>query len=284
LKLHTFQLESLDETDIPQLINLSDSVGWDYDEHEIRTILSSGLIFGHINEDGQIISSAAIIPYDTKVASIGMVIVHKDYRGYGLGKIVTQACIDAVPKETSIMLIATNDGKPLYNKMGFTEVDYIHKFICEDYNISNDSCDNLIQTMQPSDIKQMIEQDMLSFGDKREKFLINRFKQSHECLVVKDNSQNIIGYGLSILGPKNLILGPIVAPNPDIAAKLVNQLAKKHKGKLRIDVPSGNEPFMNWLVDKGFMQVTQPPIMILNSNRMPNRNKTLYGIASQALG
>ncbi|WP_205439624.1 hypothetical protein [Peribacillus alkalitolerans] len=49
MKLQTFQLESFDETDIPQLISLSDSIGWDYDQHEIRTILSSGRIFGHIN-------------------------------------------------------------------------------------------------------------------------------------------------------------------------------------------------------------------------------------------
>ncbi|OQO98791.1 GNAT family N-acetyltransferase, partial [Geobacillus sp. 44B] len=77
--------------DIPELILLSASVGWDYDEHEIRTMMKSGKIYGHKNEEGKVVSSAAIIPYDTSLASIGMVIVHEEYRGMGLGKIVTRA-------------------------------------------------------------------------------------------------------------------------------------------------------------------------------------------------
>ena len=41
------QLVLFDENDIPGLIDLSDSVGWDYDEYEIRTVMMSGKIFGH---------------------------------------------------------------------------------------------------------------------------------------------------------------------------------------------------------------------------------------------
>ncbi|WP_322741753.1 hypothetical protein [Fictibacillus phosphorivorans] len=68
--------ERFDHNDVLGLIELSSSVGWDYDEGEINTILLSGNIYGHKNPKGKIVSSAAIIPYDTNLASIGMVIVH----------------------------------------------------------------------------------------------------------------------------------------------------------------------------------------------------------------
>ena len=121
------ELEQFDKNDILGLRDLSASVGWDYDEQEINTVITSGKIYGHKNAEGKIVSSAAIIPYDTDLASIGMVIVNKDYRGLGLGKKVTQKCIDSVSKETSIMLISTEEGKPLYENLGFKTVDYVHK-------------------------------------------------------------------------------------------------------------------------------------------------------------
>jgi ribosomal protein S18 acetylase RimI-like enzyme len=281
VNLVTFSYE-----DIPKLISLSASVGWDYDEHEIRTIMKSGKIYGHKNKEGKIVSSAAIIPYDTSLASIGMVIVHEEYRGMGLGKIVTQACIDTVSKDITIMLIATEQGKPLYEKMGFRAVDCIHKYLCDNY-IPVDLVQEMdieINTFNQEDLTQIIKLDERAVGAERRKFLVNRIEQAKECLVVKDSNGTIIGYGLSILGPINLILGPIVAPSFEIAALLLDKLACEHQGKLRIDVPSGNEEFMLFLEQRGFHKVSQPPIMIMNSEQLPRRNGTLYGIAAQVFG
>ena len=111
-----FELTLFTSSDIQGLIELSASVGWDYDAYEIETIMAAGRIVGHKNMEGKIVSCAAIIPYDTNVASIGMVIVHEQCRGFGLGRIVTQACIDSVSAETAIMLVATKEGEPLYQK------------------------------------------------------------------------------------------------------------------------------------------------------------------------
>ena len=41
------ELAELNQYDIPGLIDLSASVGWDYDENEVRTLLESGRVFGH---------------------------------------------------------------------------------------------------------------------------------------------------------------------------------------------------------------------------------------------
>lgn len=280
------KLVQFNEKDILGLIELSASVNWDYDEYEIGTVLTSGNIFGHKNAVGKIVSSAAIIPYESKLASIGMVIVNRDFRGFGLGREATQKCIESVSKNRSIMLIATEEGKPLYKKMGFTTIDYVHKYLCDNFTITDtlNHTSVKIKTFSENDFTEVVKLDEAAFGDRRSQFLKNRITQAEKCLVVKDNDGAIVGYGMSILGPVNLILGPIVAPDAQIAVLLIDNLCARHHGKLRIDVPSGNEDFMSFLEKRGFVKVSQPPIMIINSDNMPTRNNTYFGIAAQIFG
>ncbi|MFT9596511.1 GNAT family N-acetyltransferase [Mesobacillus sp.] len=280
------KLVELNESDTKGLVDLSASVGWDYDEAEVATLLSSShKIFGHKNGDGQLVSSAAVIHYDHKLASIGMVIVHSNYRGHGLGKEVMQKCIEYAC-DRSIFLIATADGQPLYDKLGFTVVDSVHKYLCDKYappklaKISEIS----IEAYKEKQLEDVIELDGVAFGEKRSIFLRNRIQQSHQCLVVKDENSKIIGFGLSILGTVNLTLGPVIAPDTRIAELIIDRLACDHKGKLRVDVPSGHENLMAFLEQSGFVKVNNPPVMAIHTSEMPPRNHTLFTIASQAYG
>lgn len=134
------------------------------------------------------------------------------------------------------------------------------------------------------DFNEIVELDLAAFGDNRRKFLLNRIDQSKKCLVVRNEMGKIIGFGLSILGPINLILGPIVAPDPQTAAIIIDGLALNHRGNLRIDVPSSNDELMLFLEKSGFVKVSEPPIMIKNSVNMPLRNKELFAIAAQIFG
>lgn len=279
-------ITKFEQNDIPGLIKLSASVGWDYDKDEINTIMSSGNVYGHRNQEGKIISSAAIISYSLQIASIGMVIVNQEYRGMGLGGKATQKCLESIPSNIPAMLIATEDGKPMYEKMGFRSIDCVHKYLCSNYHSikTNRNVDAEITPMCDGDLHQVITIDRDAFGVERGTFLLNRMHQAREALVVKSPDGKIVGYGLSVLGPVNLIIGPIVAPNPDIAYLLLDQLANHHQGRVRIDVPSGNEIFRSQLEKCGFEKVSQPPIMIKNSNALPSRNNTLFGIAAQIFG
>jgi len=280
------QLVLFDINDIPGLIALSDSVGWDYDDLEITTVMLSGKIFGHKNAEGKIVSSAAIITYERNLASIGMVIVHENYRGLGLGKLATQKCIESVSEHAAIMLVATKDGEPLYKKMGFTTVDYIHKYLADNYIGAHDLASNecTIVDFNEHDFAAIVNLDAAAFGDQRSNFLRNRIKQSKRCIVVKDHHANIIGFGMSIAGPINLILGPIVAPDSQTATYILDALAQDHHGKLRMDVPSGHAEFTKCLEQNGFKEANTPPVMILHAEKMPARNNTLFAIAAQIFG
>ncbi len=282
----SFSLQQFDHSDIPGLISLSASVGWDYDAEEIKTVMAAGKVYGHRNVEGKIVSSAAIIPYDDSLASIGMVIVRDECRGMGLGRMVTQACIEAVYPETTIMLIATEQGKPLYERLGFRSISCVHKYLCDRYVPANSQRSAEVEFIpyREEHFPHVVQLDRNAVGADRSSFLKHRIAQAKECYLVKDQRGTMVGYGLSVEGPVNLILGPIAAPTVEIATHLLDKLAFQHQGKLRIDVPGGNEEFLPLLMKRGFQKASQPPVMIRNAKQLPARNGALYGIAAQVFG
>jgi len=89
---------------------------------------------------------------------------------------------------------------------------------------------------------------------------------------------------LQLKRPINLLLGPIVAPDTQTAARIIDGLAHNYQGKLRIDVTSNNDELMFFLEESGFVKVSKPPVMIKNSLNMPYRNKQLFAISAQIFG
>lgn len=281
--MKTMSLQKLGNADIEGLVALSREAGWDYDEKELGTILSAGVITGHRNEMGKIISSAALLPYVKGAASIGMVIVSPEYRRLGLGEAVVKECM-ALAQNVPILLISTPEGRPLYEKLGFSEVRKIHKFLCDEYRPSRKASPYKIAVMKKDHLEEVYEADRLAFGTARRIFLSKRVEQSEKALVLKDMADRVVGFGLSIAGPENLILGPIVSFDQASAAALTHELAHSHNGTLRIDVPDGQQLFMDELIRCGFKKVSEPPVMIIHAKGMPERNGRLYGIAAQAFG
>jgi N-acetylglutamate synthase-like GNAT family acetyltransferase len=280
------RVERLRKGKIEDIVALSSHIGWDYNREEIETILHTGIVYGVVNEREELIASAAIILYGETLASIGMVIVHPDYKGRGIGKIITDSCVKSVSTQTPIMLIATDEGKILYEKLGFRAVSYVSKYICNSYN-ANYHCvgnEEYIVNYKERDLEDIIQIDKDAFGTNREEFLKYRIIQSEQCIVTKDAQQNVLGYGISIQTPENKIIGPIVAKNDKMAMRMVHYLAKGHNGKLRMDVPEGKKDFMKELEIIGFKKVNTPPIMMKNSDKLLKRNNELYSIAAQIFG
>ncbi|NGP61231.1 GNAT family N-acetyltransferase [Paenibacillus thiaminolyticus] len=281
------RLVELNQRDIPGLIALSDSVGWDYDEPELVTILSSGRGFGHKTEQGSLVSSSAVLPYGEELASIGMVIVHPAYQGRGLGTAAVEACMGTVGEQAAVMLIATKEGEPLYKKLGFDAVTCVHKMVAERYSAELPVHEAGQYEIEPFDgmcLDQVHRLDRCAVGAERHAFLHSRIRQAKQCVVLRDTAKQIAGYGLAVAGPVHLVLGPIIAPNPEAAACLIHHLAAGHDGKLRIDVPDEQRALLPYLRRCGFERATQPPVMFLHGRQMPARNGTLYGIAAQIFG
>lgn len=283
-------LDRLRLEDIPDLVALSDHLGWTYTAEELTVMLSAGCGYGHRNEAGRMISSAMLLPYGTELASIGAVMVDADYRRRGLGQQATQACIEALSERSiPIMLVATKQGKPLYERMGFRTVGTLDKLICEAGAYRSPAALNLkgyrVEPLQiDRHLTAMVQLDRAAVGGDREQFLRLRAQQAQIGAVLLDRLGEVAGFSLGIQNPVKMVIGPVVAPDGELAAALVDSIAREQVGKLRIDVPSEQKELLELLNGCGFACVNVPPVMLLHAEELPNRDGTLYGIAAQAYG
>lgn len=276
--------------DIPSLIELSASLGWDYSHPDLHTILTSGIAYGHKTPTGKLISSAAIFPYGPKLASLGMVMVDPAHRRLGLGQAATQKVMDSLPdKSTPITLVATEQGVPLYEKMGYRTVTTLHKFIAETYHPQKNPAEipdhHHLQQLSKTHLDEILHLDRTALGADRTKFLQARLQQANAGVILRRQTDNTaVGYALSIPGTVVTILGPVIAPDTDLALALIDHLARQTNGALRIDIPSEQTGLIEKLPLHGFTLQATPPVMLFNANHLPQRNATLYGIAAQAFG
>lgn len=282
------ELCQLDRRDIDALIHLSASVGWDYDAAELNTLLTVGCMFGHKTSAGDLVSSAAIVSYAPTFAFLGMVIVHPEYRRRGLGEAVTAAARDAMAAGSCVALVATPDGRGLYENMGFEVVTKVHKYV-RSWIEAGSTADLrahsavALQAMRAEDLPRIAELDALAFGVDRQAFLRQRWQQSATSWIVADDA-NVMGYALGIKGPVNWILGPLVARDDHYASQLAAQIVASTTDAMRIDVPSQHAEWAtDELVRRGFVKVAEPPIMTYLGRPLPTR-QGLYALAAQVFG
>ena len=278
-------IETFSEKDIKGLLLLSQLEKWDYSEADLHTIFSSGNVFGHRNENGDIVSSAAVISYKNHSAFIGMVIVRKDYRKQGLAGQLMKHCLHNLFPEINAYLIATKEGEHLYKTAGFKIVDYVSKYISSEYIPRAFKASGFYtKSLKNSDIEEAVKLDEAAFGDNRERFLKKRIQQAEKAVVLQNELNKMMGYGLAVRTPSNIVIGPVVAPSAEAAMLVIDELAKSYKEKLRIDLSSHAEMLKNLIENHGFQLQNEPPVMAYGSNTISAGNSTLFAIAAQAFG
>lgn len=117
---------TLSETDLPDLLRLSEAAGWNQTEEDWKRLLELepegcfGMAAG-----GHIVASATVVTYGSELAWIGMVLTLPEYRGRGLATRLMQQCLDYCNRRgvATVRLDATDQGRPVYAKFGFVD-DY----------------------------------------------------------------------------------------------------------------------------------------------------------------
>ncbi|KEO82760.1 GNAT family N-acetyltransferase [Tumebacillus flagellatus] len=280
------QITKLDERHIADLVALSDSIGWDYAPPELRFLLSVGVMYGHVDEEGRAVSSAAVFPY-TGLASIGGVMVDPKYRRLGLGTKVMNRVLEDKPGIPA-MLVATAQGQLLYESMGFHTVGTLHKFLADTYVPVADvplPDGYELTPLNPAELEweRLVQLDAEAIGAVRRRFLERRVQQAVDGLLLR-RAGSVVGFALAVQGPVYRVIGPVVAPNAETALAMVDTLARRHDGALRIDIPSEQTELTRALPPRGFRLANVPPVMLIGAEHLPPRQGTLFAISAQAYG
>lgn len=206
-------LRRLLEGDIPAAMQLSAEAGWNQTAEDWQMLierLPEGCLA--IEVDGELASTATLACYGRRLAWLGMVLTKTCYRGQGFARrLLTEALslADEMKIET-VKLDATDQGEPLYSKLGFRREQPVERWVRPGYNA-------FPKTHLPVDMhfsSNWHAGDSAAFGVDRSDIL-QRLGRRKQPLSVAHS------YLLSRAGRIYQYLGPCIADTPACARALV---------------------------------------------------------------
>ena len=132
-------LRLLNVSDIPAAVQLSAEAGWNQTGEDWRTLIvlaPEGCLA--IEVDGELAATTTLLCYGRRLAWIGMVLTKLQHRGRGFARrLLTQALAqaDQMGIET-VKLDATDQGKPIYEKLGFRSEQAVERWSRPRNNLS----------------------------------------------------------------------------------------------------------------------------------------------------
>jgi GNAT superfamily N-acetyltransferase len=124
----------LTAADIPAAMELSTGAGWNQTAADwAALLLHSPDACLCIECDGRIAATTTLVCYEKRLAWIGMVLTHPDYRRRGFARTLVSRAIDLAYKRDvrSIKLDATDQGRPLYALLGFVDDQAVERWGCD---------------------------------------------------------------------------------------------------------------------------------------------------------
>ena len=74
-----------------------------------------------VEAEGAVVATTTTIRYGTRLAWIGMVLTHPEFRGRGFARALMQRALDDLSDVETVKLDATEMGAPLYRQLGFVD-------------------------------------------------------------------------------------------------------------------------------------------------------------------
>lgn len=277
--------------DLATLLAVSRSVGWPHTAEDWRTVIAAGPVFGHHAPTGELLSSAAVFPYGPALASIGMVLVRPEAQRRGLASDLVRHCVAALGTPAPpVTLIATQAGYPVYRRLGFEMVDRIVKLVApagagERGHAAGEpgrpAIAHLRAPLVAADLHAIATLDADAAGADRRAMLAARIAQAGGACLACDADAAPIGYAIATRQHEWLVVGPVVAADPALAAALVAHVRAGHAGPVRIDVPVEATALIGRLRAGGFEPADEAPVMLLGARTLPGRRERVGAVATR---
>lgn len=250
-------IETFSEADLP-VLNRLQPADWGmmypfyayYLSHENCTPLK-------LTQFEETLAIGAVIRHEDS-AWLAHIVVDEQYRNKGLGKQITKALIDLIDpvKYTSIYLMATPLGLPVYKSLGF-EVESLQSFYRRDTLawLPDNLLSQSIKPVQLHEYEQILELDKQISGEKRAYRLLDGI----ETAFVTHRHGRVSGFYLP-----NVLEGPVLANNPEDGLDLLKyRLSQKNEAV----VPDDNVLANRFLAQSGMTKYRFASRMRLGKHR-----------------
>lgn len=239
--------------------------------------LSSGAVA--LDDQGRVTGTILVTPYGADCAMINMVIVDRNARGMGLGRRLMEQAF-ALAEDRPLRLVATTDGMPLYQKLGFAPSGTI---LQHQGNVAALGAPDSVEAASADDLPAIKAMDRGAYGADREA-LIDALAERGQFAVIRRNGA-IQAYAAIRPFGRGEVIGPVIAESAKEAKALIGFFAASRPGAfLRVDTDS-RTGIADWLAEIGLAHVGGGVAM----DRPPKKSTEqarpkVYALANQALG
>lgn len=229
-------------------------------------------------ERDRVVATAFITRYGAECATVNLIIVDAAMRGRGLGRRVTAAAL-ALAEDRECRLIATEDGLPLYEKLGFEATHAIAQHQGEATPVD---APDTVDWAGAEVLQEIVKLDGLAFGADRTT-LIAALAQEGQIAVIR-TGERIAGFAVLRPFGRGDVIGPVVAEDAAQARDLMAFCLAARTGEfVRIDIPECSG-FASWLEERGLAHVGGGTAMTRDARPRLESTVQTFALASQALG
>jgi len=224
------EIRPLTETDVPQAMELKNSLGWNQIPADWRRFLLLSPEGSFKAVRGQELVGTAIAYVFDKVCWIGMVIVKEECRHQGVGRQMMKRCLEhSVHKGCNLIVLdATRDGVSLYGRLGFRpefQVGTARGEVSKKAMPAETHHGLNVRRIKTKDLDQIVSLEACALGAVREALLHQLVKQNPGRGFVCYGLEGILnGFVLHRPGYHSHQIGPLIARS-DEAAELLVQAA-----------------------------------------------------------
>jgi ribosomal protein S18 acetylase RimI-like enzyme len=276
------EIRAMTPADISTGMRLKDAAGWNQTKEDWVRFLEASPEGCFVAEwNGEVAGTVTTITYENRFAWIGMVLVHPELRGRGIGTALLVRAIDYLDAQRipCAKLDATPQGRLLYERLGFQVEYHLERHILRREPGRGAAPDSA------EDVEAVLATDRDIFGADRSALLRSIANAAPEFVTVARQGGSLDGYALGRRGSRADHLGPWVARTEPVARDVLeNFLLCSRRDVVFVDVVKDNPWAPGLLVEKGFTFSRALTRMYRGENAHPGRPDLVCAILGPEFG
>jgi ribosomal protein S18 acetylase RimI-like enzyme len=260
-------LTPLAEDAVSACMALSAEAGWNQTPDDWAMFVRHGTVFGFLDGSAPV-ASGAILPYPDDFAWISMVLVTASRRRARIGTRILETCCAEIERRGLVAVLdATPAGERVYRPLGFEPMFGLTRWQGASSGRSAKMPDG-VRPMTKNDMAAVAAIDTAAFGARREFLLEGFFRRQPQLAFVTE--ADLKGFVLARPGRLATQIGPVIAADEEIAARLLSTALDAVHGPVFLDLADRWSALAGELRQRGF--TVQRPYL-----RMGMRRRVSFG-------
>ena len=279
-------LRSAHGDDLPTIAALRESVGWAAHGWALRAVMdaSDARCVVAVDAGDAVVAVGSGIAYGA-LGWVGNMVVADAHRRRGVGEAILADVVAFLADGrgcTRLELYATADGRPLYERHGFSLTDP-SVFVRVPRDVAPGSADPAVEVAETREPDEVAAYDGPRFGGDRRRLLGMMAADPGRPLLTARVGSALAGYVW--LRPDGPRIGPLLADTPEVAGALLGEAFRRVPAadELTMNLPTANEPGAAWLASLGAPLEPWDGRMARGS-AIERRDETIYANLVGALG